>query len=74
MLKSGDLHVVKSGDFVYKSGDSVYKQAEFWPADTPHPLIISKIESTEAIANFDDILVHQTLNAHFDRMCSLPLD
>ena len=27
-----------------------------WPADHPHPQIISKIENTEAMDNFDEIL------------------
>merc|ERR1719198_1027639 len=30
--------------------------AEKWPADHPHPQIISKIENTEAMDNFDAIL------------------
>ena len=30
--------------------------AELWPVGHPHPLIISKIESSEAMENFEAIL------------------
>lgn len=32
------------------------QMAEFWPPEHPHPKIIAKIESTEGLKNFEEIL------------------
>lgn len=46
--KAGDIHEIRS----YLAE----QMAEFWPAAHPHPKIIAKIESTEGLQNFDEIL------------------
>eukprot|EP00611_Tribonema_gayanum_P020357 TRINITY_DN3697_c1_g1_i1.p1 TRINITY_DN3697_c1_g1~~TRINITY_DN3697_c1_g1_i1.p1 ORF type:complete len:542 (-),score=213.78 TRINITY_DN3697_c1_g1_i1:19-1644(-) len=46
--KAQDLHDIRS--FIRK------EHARVWPADHPMPKIISKVENTEAIDNFEDIL------------------
>lgn len=48
MRKAGDIHEIRS----YLAE----QMAEFWPAAHPHPKIIAKIESTEGLQNFEEIL------------------
>ena len=36
--------------------DGIQLMKEFWPPNHPHPKIISKIESTEGLQNFEKIL------------------